>query len=90
MKNIYIMKKLLIILLLLVSGLSFSQENKKTLKSKDTDKRINISLDSLSKIYKKDVLVVKTFIKNDTLKRYIWYIKNDELYHELIEVKRIR
>lgn len=84
------MKKLFITLLLLVSTTSFSQENKKTLKSKDTDKRVNISLDSLSKIYKKDVLVVKTFIKNDTLKRYIGYIKNDELYHELIEVKRIR
>ena len=84
------MKKLFITSLLLVSTVSFSQENKKTLKSKDTDKRVNISLDSLSKIYKKDVLVVKTFIKNDTLKRYIGYIKNDELYHELIEVKHIK
>jgi hypothetical protein len=84
------MKKLFVILLLLVSTLSFSQENKKTLKSKDLDKRVNMSLDSLSKIYKKDVLVVKTFIKNDTLKRYIGYIKDDKLYHELIEVKRIR
>lgn len=84
------MKKLLVITLTSISFLTFSQENKKTLKSKDTDKRVNISLDSLSKIYKKDVLVVKTFIKNDTLKRYIGYIKNDELYHELIEVKRIR
>jgi hypothetical protein len=84
------MKKLFVILLLLVSTLSFSQENKKTLKSKDLDKRVNMSLDSLSKIYKKDVLVVKTFIKNDTLKRYIGYIKDDKLYHELIEIKRIR
>jgi hypothetical protein len=84
------MKKLFVILLLLVSTLSFYQENKKTLKSKDLDKRVNMSLDSLSKIYKKDVLVVKTFIKNDTLKRYIGYIKDDKLYHELIEIKRIR
>lgn len=84
------MKKLLVLSFVLFSTLSFSQEKKKTLKSEDTDKRVNISLDSLSKIYKKDVLVVKTFIKNDTLKRYIGYIKNDELYHELIEVKRIR
>jgi hypothetical protein len=84
------MKKLFVILLLLVSTLSFSQENKKTIKSKDLDKRVNMSLDSLSKIYKKDVLVVKTFIKNDTLKRYIGYIKDDKLYHELIEIKRIR
>lgn len=84
------MKKLLVLSFVLFSTFSFSQEKKKTLKSEDTDKRVNISLDSLSKIYKKDVLVVKTFIKNDTLKRYIGYIKNDELYHELIEVKRIR
>jgi hypothetical protein len=84
------MKKLLIISLLLVSVLSFSQENKKTPKSKDLDKEVNLSLDYLSKRYKKNVLVVKTFIENDTLKRYIGYIKNDELYHELIEVKKIK
>jgi hypothetical protein len=84
------MKKLLIISLLLVSGLSFSQEKKKTPKSKDLDKEVNLSLDYLSKRYKKNVLVVKTFVENDTLKRYIGYIKNDELYHELIEVKKIK
>jgi len=84
------MKKLLVILLLLISVLSFSQEKKKTSKSKDLDKEVNLSLDYLSKRYKKNVLVVKTFIENDTLKRYIGYIKNDELYHELIEVKKIK
>jgi hypothetical protein len=84
------MKKLLIIALLFVGVLSFSQENKKTPKSKDLDKEVNLSLDYLSKRYKKNVLVVKTFIENDTLKRYIGYIKNDELYHELIEVKKIK
>ena len=83
------MKKLLVILLLLVTVLSVSQENKKTLKSKDLDKRVNMFLDSLSKIYKKDVLVVKTFIKNDTLKKYIGYIRKDKLHYELIEMKRI-
>lgn len=45
------MKKLFITLLLVVSGLSFSQEKKSTL-----DKRINKSLDSLSKVYKKKVV----------------------------------
>jgi hypothetical protein len=68
---------------------SFSQVKKKTPKPKNLDKEVNLSLDSLSKIYKKNVLVVKTFIINDTLKRYIGYIKDDKLYHELIEVKRI-
>lgn len=83
------MKKIFVLSLVLFSVCSFSQEKKKTLKTEDLDKRINMSLDSLSKIYKKDVLVVKTFIKNDTLKRYIGYIKNDKLYHELIEIKHI-
>ncbi len=84
------MKKLFVLSLLLFSITSFSQQKKKTSKPKDLDKEVNLSLDSLSKRYKKDVLVVKTFIKNDTLKRYIGYIKNDELYHELIEVKCVR
>jgi hypothetical protein len=83
------MKKLLLLILLMGSLSSFSQVKKKTPKPKNLDKEVNLSLDSLSKIYKKNVLVVKTFIINDTLKRYIGYIKDDKLYHELIEVKRI-
>jgi hypothetical protein len=83
------MKKLLLLIFLMVSLLSFSQVKKKTPKPKNLDKEVNLSLDSLSKIYKKNVLVLKTFIINDTLKRYIGYIKNDKLHHELIEVKRI-
>jgi hypothetical protein len=82
------MKKILIILLL-VSVSSFSQEKKKPYDPKDLDKKINLSLDSLSKVYKKDIFAVKTIIINDTLKRYITYEKNNELYDELIEVKRI-
>jgi hypothetical protein len=84
------MKKLFVLLLSLISVLTFSQEKKKTPKSKDLDKEVNLSLDSLSKVYNKKVLVVKTFVENDTLKRYIGYIKNDELFHELIEVKRVK
>jgi hypothetical protein len=84
------MKKLFVISFLLVSVLSFSQEKKKTYKSKDLDKEVNLSLDSLSKIYKKHVFAVKVIIKNDTLKRYITYDKNNELYDELIEVKPIK
>lgn len=84
------MKKLFVLLLSLISVLTFSQEKKKTSKSKDLDKEVNLSLDSLSKVYNKKVLVVKTFVENDTLKRYIGYIKNDELFHELIEVKRVK
>ena len=38
------------------SMVTFSQEKKETPKTKDIDKKVNISLDSLSKVYKKDVV----------------------------------
>jgi hypothetical protein len=65
------MKKLLIILLLLVSGLSFSQEKKKSL-----DERINTSLDSLSKIYKKKVTGFGYTSYRGVKKTTITYIEN--------------
>jgi hypothetical protein len=40
---------------MLFSIIPFSQEKKETPKIKDIDKKVNISLDSLSKVYKKDV-----------------------------------
>jgi hypothetical protein len=49
------MKKLLVILLLLVSGLSFSQEKKKD-KNKDVDRNITHRMDSLSNVYKLKVI----------------------------------
>ena len=50
------MKTLAYILIMLFSIVTFSQEKKKTIKSKDTDKAVNIILDSLSKIYQKEVV----------------------------------
>jgi hypothetical protein len=49
------MKKLLVILLLLVSMLSFSQEKEKNY-NKDVDKNVTQRMDSLSKIYKVKVV----------------------------------
>ena len=49
------MKNLTYIFFMLFSIISFSQEKKETPKIKDIDKKVNISLDSLSKVYKKDV-----------------------------------
>lgn len=49
------MKKLTYIFFILFSILTISQEKKSTPKTKDIDKKVNISLDSLSKIYRKDV-----------------------------------
>jgi hypothetical protein len=45
------MKSLTYIFFVLFSIVTFSQEKKKTIKSKGTDKAVNIILDSLSKIY---------------------------------------
>ena len=49
------MKKLICIFFMFFSMVTFSQEKKATPKIKDIDKKVNISLDSLSKVYKKDV-----------------------------------
>jgi hypothetical protein len=49
------MKKINFIYFLLFSILTFSQEKKSIPITKDIDKKVNISLDSLSKIYRKDV-----------------------------------
>lgn len=84
------MKKLTYIFFMLFSIVTFSQTKKQKQKPKDIDKKVNLSLDSLSKVYKKKVLVVKTFTTNDTLKRYIGYMKDDQLHHELIEIKPIK
>lgn len=84
------MKKLTYIFFMLFSIVTFSQTKKQKQEPKDIDKKVNLSLDSLSKVYKKKVLVVKTFTNNDTLKRYIGYMKDDQLHHELIEIKPIK
>lgn len=76
------MKKLLIILLLLVSGLSFSQEKKKSL-----DERINTSLDSLSKIYKKKVFAFGYVSYRGVKKTHIRYIENGKEVTEVIKTE---
>ena len=76
------MKKSLIILLLLVSGLSFSQEKKKSL-----DERINTSLDSLSKIYKKKVFAFGYVSYRGVKKTHIRYIENGKEVTEVIKTE---
>lgn len=78
------MKQLTSILIMLFSIVTFSQEKKATPKTKDIDKKVNISLDSLSKVYKKDVryysvdeghgrrkVTIKYYDKNKNLKRQV-------------------
>lgn len=58
------MKNLTYIFFMLFSIVTFSQEKKKTIKSKDTDRAVNIILDSLSKVYKKEVVFYSVVERN--------------------------
>jgi hypothetical protein len=80
------MKKLFLLSLLLVGTLSFGQTKPKI---KDIDRDINVLLDSLSKVYKKKVFSIMKITKNDTIKTYISYEKDNKLTYELISSKRI-
>jgi hypothetical protein len=78
------MKKLLIILLLLVSGLSFSQEKKKSL-----DERINKNLDSLSKLYKKKVFAYGSESYRGVKKTYILYVENGKEIEKVTKIENV-
>jgi len=67
------------------SIVTFSQEKKKTPKTKDTDKAVNISLDSLSKVYKKEVVYYSVLQRNGRKKISItYYDKNKNLKSQVI------
>jgi hypothetical protein len=70
---------------MLFSIVTFSQEKKKTIKSKDTDKAVNIILDSLSKVYKKEVVFYSVLERNGRKKISIkYYDKNKNLKSQVI------
>lgn len=79
------MKNLTYIFLMFFSIVTFSQEKKKTIKSKDTDKAVNIILDSLSKVYKKEVVFYSVLERNGRKKISIkYYDKNKNLKSQVI------
>ena len=79
------MKNLTYIFFMLFSIVTFSQEKKKTVKSKDTDKAVNIILDSLSKVYKKEVVSYSVVERNGRKKISItYYDKNKKLRSQVI------
>lgn len=79
------MKRLTYIIIMLFSIVTFSQEKKKIIKSKDTDKAVNIILDSLSKLYKKEVVFYSVVERNDRKKISItYYDKNKNLKSQVI------
>ena len=79
------MKNLTYIFFMLFSIISFSQEKKETPKIKDIDKKVNISLDSLSKVYKKEVVFYSVVERNGRKKISItYYDKNKNLKRQVI------
>lgn len=81
------MKKLLMILLLLVSVLSFSQENKKD-PNKDVDRRVTQRMDSLSKLYKVKVVGAYAISHNGVSVR--GFVYEDKKTGNLIERETYR
>jgi hypothetical protein len=76
------MKNLLVIILLLVSGLSFSQKKEKSL-----DERINKNLDSLSKIYNKKVFAYGSESYRGVKKTYILHIENGKEIEKVTKIE---
>lgn len=84
------MKNLTYIFFMLFSIVTFSQEKKKTIKSKDTDRAVNIILDSLSKVYKKEVVFYSVVERNGRKKISItYYDKNKNLKRQVISDKAL-
>jgi hypothetical protein len=79
------MIKLIYIFLMLFSLVTLSQETKKIIITKDTDTAVNVSLDSLSKVYKKEVVFYSVLQRNGRKKISItYYDKNKNLKHQVI------
>jgi hypothetical protein len=70
---------------MLFSLVTLSQETKKIIRAKDTDTAVNIRLDSLSKVYKREV-VFYSVIQRDGRKKIsiTYYDKNKNLKHQVI------
>jgi len=78
------MKKLLVVLFLLLSCVSFSQEKKRTL-----DEEINIKLDSLSKVYNKKVVAFGYVSYRGVKKTHIRYVENGKAVTKIIKTEII-
>lgn len=74
------MKKLLLLTVLLIGSLSFSQK-----KTKDIDKDVNSLLDSLSKVYKVKVTSITVVDIFGVRTTSITYIKNKKDFERVIK-----
>jgi len=78
------MKKLIVLSTLLFGIVSFGQTKPKT---KDIDKTANVVIDSLSKVYKVEIVSYMVISNDGITKTYITYDKDGELVRRLISVK---
>lgn len=76
------MKNILVVSILLVSGLSFSQKKEKSL-----DEIINKNLDSLSKLYKKKVFAYGSESYRGLKKTYILYVENGKEIEKVTKIE---
>jgi len=81
------MKQLTYISLMLFSIVTFSQEKKTTPKTKDIDKEANRVIDSLSKVYKVEVVSILVETYNGVKNTSIAYVKNKELVYKVIKTE---
>ena len=81
------MKQLTYSLIMLFSIVTFSQDKKATPKTKDIDKEANRVLDSLSKVYKVNVVSIFVETSNGVKTTSIAYGKNGRLVYKVIKTE---
>ncbi len=79
------MKNLFLLSALILSTVSFSQKNQKG-NGSDTEKEINVSLDSLSKIYHVKAVNYSKICLNGIRTESIGYYKNGKLVDKIIQI----
>jgi len=84
------MKKLTCIFFVLFSIVTFSQEKKTTSKNNDIDKESNRVLDSLSRVYKVEVVSILVETYNGVKNTSIAYVKNKELVYKVIKTEKAK
>jgi hypothetical protein len=87
--NLKIMKKIFVLSALFIGIVSFGQTPSKP-KIKDIDKEVNVSLDSLSKVYKLDVQAFSIITWNGVKTTSISYIKEGELLKKVIKTEYMK
>jgi hypothetical protein len=82
------MKKLNVILALFIGIVCFGQTPPKKKPQKDIDKEANRVIDSLSKVYKVDIVSYMVESNNGITKTYITHAKDGKLVYILISAKK--